>query len=152
MKKAFLLIAFLASIVLANAQESSTYDYKIDYAGTWNTYFMPSTSYANTLTDSTWYYTVLKESDAGLRYQIKVSLDSIGGVKKKVAVVLKAKQWDSDSYTTVTTTYWWNGRDTTILFTQTSTAQYYRYFQVFVQGVNKGFVFKIPELSFGFKK
>jgi hypothetical protein len=147
MKKIMFLFALLTVILSANAQEKATYDQPMGYADTWFTYNMPTSSYAMTATDSTWYFTTWKLSDAGIKYDIKLTLDSVGGTKQITPVLLKAKKQLSDSWTTITTVNWTNGHDTTILFNQTSTSQYYRYWQVYLKSNRKGFIVKIPELS-----
>jgi hypothetical protein len=129
------------------AQKSSTYDKAMSYTDTWFTYTMPTGTNATTTTDSTWTYTVWKESDQGVKYDFKLKLDSIGGTKQRTPVVLKAKKNLSDSWTTVTTVIWLNGNDTTVLFTQTSTAQYYRYWQIGLVTARKNFIYRVTELT-----
>lgn len=144
MKKIIFLFAFIFALVSVNAQESATQDQKLSYDATWFTY--NASSNATTATDSIWYFTTLKESKGNLTYNIKLSLDSVSGAKKRTPVVLKAKTFESDDWTTVTTTNWVNGRDTTILFS-TATPTVYRYYQVYIKSDNKGFIFKVLELS-----
>lgn len=149
MKKLFVIISLLFAFIGIQAQESSTYDNYLGYDQTWFTYAQPATSYANTATDSIWYYTVLKESKMPLRYDVKVRLDSTGGTYKTVPIILQGKKFDSDSYTNLTTVYWVTGADTVKTFTQATPGQY-RYYRLYIKANAKGFIFKIPELSFKF--
>lgn len=152
MKKLFsILILACALFAQGYSQEASDYDYKIGYSGTWLTYSMPTGTNATTATDSTWFYTVLKETDMPLRYDIKLICDSVSGTHKTVPIVLKGKKFLSDSWTTLQTVYWVTGVDTVKTFTQATPGQY-RYYQVYTRSNNKGFVFRFPELSFMFYK
>jgi hypothetical protein len=145
MKKLLFLFSFCACFLMASAQKSTTTDLNLGYDQTWYTY--TSTANATTATDSTWYWTTIKESVIPVKYDIKISLDSVSGTKQVTPVVLKAKKFISDSWTTITTINWTNGHDTTVLFNQNSTAQYYRYWQVYIKSNRKAFIFKVTELS-----
>lgn len=151
-KLIFLFSLVLAVFLTANAQEDPDYDYKVNYDATWTTYNMPTGTNATTSSDSIWYFTVLKESKAPVKYDFKISLDSVGGTYKTVPIILQGKKFKSDAFTNVTTLYWTTGRDTVKTFTQNSTGQYYRYWRVYIKSNNKGFIFRVPELSVAFKE
>ncbi len=148
MNKLIFLVSFLACAFLAQAQESTTFDNQLDYNQTWFTYSQTTPlKYANTATDSVWFWTTLKNSYYGVKYDIKVDLDSVGGTKQTVPVVLSAKKNLSDTWTIITTTNWKLGRDTVVLFTQTGTSQYYKYWKVSTNALKKGFIFRVKELT-----
>jgi hypothetical protein len=153
MKKLIFLIAMISALFIQGAisQESADYDYKIGYSNTWITYAQPTGTNATTATDSIWYYTVWKETDMPLRYDIKVTCDSIGGTYKTVPILIQGKKWLSDSFTTLQTLNWTTGKDTTKVFTQATPGQY-RYYRVYVKSNNKGFIYRFPEVSFMFYK
>lgn len=132
-------------MMAVKAQESATYDYPLGYNDTHMTY--TSTANVTTATDSTWYYTVWKEAKSPLKYDMKVVLDSVSGTKQVVPIILKGKAFLSDSWTTITTVNWVLGHDTTIRFSETSTAKQYRYWQIYIRSARKAFIFKVTELS-----
>jgi hypothetical protein len=143
-----LMFGMLLFCAAAFSQESSKYDYKIPYAETSVTWpAVSQTTNATTATDSVWFYTIYKESSMPVKYDFKVSCDSVGGTYKRVPIVLKAKKFLSDDWTTVTTVAWTTGKDTVKTFTQSTTAQQYQYWQIYIKSDSKGFIFKIPELS-----
>lgn len=145
--KRLLFTSILAILFLVNniAQESAYEDTHLNYGKTWFSYI--STSNATTATDSIWYYTTRKESMKPLKYDIKIVLDSIGGTAVSVPVVLQAKKFLSDSFTPLDTITWADGGDTTIVWNETSTAQQYRYWRVYIQCATSGFIFGVDELS-----
>jgi hypothetical protein len=169
MKKLLFLISFIFVALIVNAQENADYDYKIGYDGTWSTF--TATSNTTTATDSVWYYTFLKESKSPLFYDVKLSLDSVGGTVKRTTVILQSKKYYGDSYTNVQTKYWVTGEDTTITFTNVAaktlsgsfeadssmvftglTPKIDRYYRVFIRNDTKGFITKVTELSILFKE
>jgi hypothetical protein len=148
MKKIIFLFSILTILFINGyGQEQSPQDKTLGYDLTWFTYTAPTTTYATTATDSNWYYTVLNESKGPVKYNFKITLDSISGTKQVTPVVLKAKIWPSDSWTAIDTITWSTGVDTTILFTQTTTAQYYRYWRVDITTALKAFIIQVDELS-----
>lgn len=146
----FLLIAIIGLTVNSFAQEATTYDKYVGYTESWFSYFPLSTDRVHTATDSIWYYTCLKESYWPVKYDMKVKLHKVSGTTRVVPVILKAKKFDSDAWTTVTTVYWVTGADTTKTFTQSSTYQQYRYWQIYMKANLKGMVSTVPELSMKF--
>jgi hypothetical protein len=149
MKKLIFLISIIAALFIqgAQSQESATYDVKMGYPDSWLTYTMPTGTNATTATDSTWYYTFWVLNKTPVKYDFKVRLTKVSGTTRSVPVVLKAKKFLSDSWSTITTTTWYTGVDTTILFNQTTTIQYYKYWQINTIGARAGYIFRIPEIS-----
>lgn len=149
-KLLFILITILAFGFNSIAQESATYDKFLGYEETWFSYIPASDSRAHTSTDSLWYFTCLSEKYLPVTYDIKVKLDKISGSAVVVPVILKAKKYDSDAYTNITTVNWTTGVDTTINFNITSNPVQYRYFQIYMKANGDGQVVNIDELSMKF--
>lgn len=172
MKKILIFICLMFAFIGIQAQESSTYDQKIAYDNTWGTYGPSVVPYSTTLTDSTWYFTFLKESYRPLTYKVLLRLDSVGGTAKRTTVILQTKDLASEIYTDLSTKYWVLGSDTTITFTNLVTPIFsgtfaadstmsftsnqipltYRYWRVLVRNDTKGFITKVPEFSIQFKE
>lgn len=145
MKKLLFIILAIFSCVVIFSQESSVADKYLGYEQTWFTY--NGLSNALTATDSVWYFTVQKESNHRLFYDFKVDLDSVGGTAQVVPVVIQGKKFLSDSFTPLDTITWTAGADTTIYFSESTTAQQYRYYRTYIRSELKGFLIKITELS-----
>ena len=149
--KLFFISLLLCVGLMANAQESTDYDFKLDYDGTWWTWPKHNTSvsvipYVGTDTDSTWYYTVLKESQDSVVYSVKVRTDSISGTAAIVSFYLQEKQLYSDTYSNIDTVTWSTGVDTTFYFTQSSPTRN-RYVRTLAIGSADGFLWKILEYT-----
>lgn len=149
MKKLIILSVFAFSFLFANAQENSNFDKFLDYDQTWFTYAPSATTYALTLTDSTWYFSCLSEKYLPVTVDYKLVLDSVGGTAASVPVVLRGKKFLSDDYTPVDTVTWTNGSDTTIKVSY-ATESKYRYWQIYMVGASDGFIVNIDELSMKF--
>lgn len=151
MKKLFFILNLVLFSICVFSQENSNYDYKIGYDGTWQTYTSPSTTYATSSTDSIWYFTILKESESDIKYDIKLIVDSISGTNQITDFFLQGKIWGSDIYSNIDTVTWVTGVDTTFTFTTASTLDY-RYYRIYVKSRLKGFIFQIDEYSTLFRK
>jgi hypothetical protein len=148
MKRILFLISILAVLFINGySQEKSPQDKALDYDASWFTYTAHATTYATTATDSNWYFTTLKESHGPVKYDVKLSLDSISGTQSAVAIVIKGKKFASDDFTPIDTITWALGSDTTIVFTQNTTALFYRYFVIDITTALKGFIIQVDELS-----
>jgi hypothetical protein len=142
----FLLIFCLLVASLATQGQNSTSasgDFQIGYSQTFSIFPQPGSGLIAPIfsgPDSVWTYTLLKEDVKALKYNILLSLDSVGGTKQATTVVLKYKVWpEQASYTTLTTVVWRNGHDTIIDFSETSTAVHARLWQISVSAARKGF-------------
>lgn len=81
--------------------------------------------------DTTYYLQWLTNKDMGLLYNVKTKLTEVSGTAT-VAVSIQGKVHSDDSWSNIATqTYYGAGSDTTLVFTQTSTAQFYRYFRLY---------------------
>lgn len=129
-KLLFVLTLIVAFIVSANAQvkqvtlkkDQSVLEVTTDYS-------------LSTAGDSVLTYTVLANKFDDLFYQIQVELDSVSGTPD-YDIDLKGKVFENDAWSDLETDVTWDGTssDTTITFTETSTAEFYRYFQLQVNG------------------
>ena len=137
--------AFMLSTFTVSAQESATYDSKLDYSQYINTWTKTGTANTLTTTDTIWYFTVYKSATKPLKYDAFISLDSVGGTKNNVLIKLQAKKFvESPSWTDLKTVYWTTGRDTTKTITENTTAQQYQVYRIYVQGLSHTFLAKIP--------
>lgn len=66
-----------------------------------------------------------------VKYNVAVKLTKVSGTPRVVAK-LQGKVFSADTYSDITTVTWYGtSSDTTIKYTQNSTAQYYRYFKLY---------------------
>lgn len=150
MKRLIFILSIICVFALGvKAQESATYDKFLGYEETWMGYFPAATTRATTTTDSIWYFTCLSEKYFPVTVDVKLKLDSISGTARHTNVYLKAKKFDSDTYTNLDTIDWHASVDTSINF-NVVTDQRYRYFQVYLKTDLKGFIINIDELSMKF--
>lgn len=101
--------------------------------------------------DSTWTYTVYKESKNAVKYDVFIVCDSIGGTKNNVKIIVQGKKFlQQPSWTDLKTVWWTTGKDTTKTITESTTAQQYPYYRVFVQGVDNTFLARFTYLGIKF--
>lgn len=151
MKKILLIALFILPLMLnVEAQESADADRYIDYSESWMTYSGDGIN-ATTASDSTWFYTVLKESHLPLKYDVKMELDSISGTFDSLSVYLQKKKFYSDNFANLDTIRWNLGQDTVVRFTVTQDTSYMdRYWRVKAVSDTSGFIFQVDELSIKF--
>lgn len=136
MKRIILLFANLLVIaVVATAQTNTTMNKSV------NVY---ADKYANTyegdfdLPDGdTLFYVVNYKTDVEYLYDSEVTLSAMtGAVTYAASVTLQGKLWDSDSFADIGSAVAFAGTqaDTTIKFTQHTTAQFYQYLRWVVDG------------------
>ena len=136
MKSFIISLLLISCAVLVNGQESSTYDSRLGYSETFTEYVGTSTDILK-VGDSTWTYTVLKESAKPLKYDVFLKFDATGGTNNVVNItVFGKKTLDQPSWTSLKTASWTSGADTTKTITESTTAQQYRYYKVEVKGAN----------------
>jgi hypothetical protein len=135
--KKIILIALLGLFSLMSfGQAVGTYDKKMDYTVSWSQYVGTSTDVL-TVADSTWSYTIFKNSYKPLKYDVYLKLDRTGGTNNVVHVYLKAKKWDEQAaWTTLKTVNWTGASDTVIVLTESSTAGQYKYYKLDMVGAN----------------
>ena len=128
MKKIFILLVMLISVVAVSAQrvmKADTYIYKyVGLAG----------DTVNVSNDSVWNHTVQINKREGVFYNASVKVaDVTAGAACKV--ILRGKIFDTDAWTTIETKAWkGGGTDTIINFTQNTNKQYYRYLDFKLSG------------------
>lgn len=147
-----ILLTFLVS-AYADAQKSKTMTAN-DKSGSWLLDKSFGSSDIIGAGDSTWYYTVIPNKGERLYYEAKISLDSTGGtggIADLVPVLLQGRNLSTDDWTTITTTNWIGSTaDTTIKFTQVTTAQFYTEYRVSITAANDSFAAKINRLIMRF--
>jgi hypothetical protein len=80
--------------------------------------------------DSVYYVQMLTQKDMGLLYNVKTKITEVSGTAK-IKVALEGKVHADDSWTKLNAAiYYGTGSDTTIVHSQTSTAQFYRYLRI----------------------
>ena len=86
-------------------------------------------------TDSTMTYTVTANKPGALFYNVAIQLDSVSGTPT-FTCDFKGKVFEDDAWSDLDTDIIWTGTtsDTTVLFSEQSTAVFMRYFQVQVNG------------------
>lgn len=151
MKKVIILL-LLSICTFAFGQRSSTVDKELSYTTSWMAFTgTNNTTHAINAKDSTWTYTILKNSYKPVKYDIYMSLDSISGTKDSVTVIFQAKKWiDDASWVGLDTATWVAGGDTIINFNQTTTAQQYQYFRMYVAGSDNTFIARIAKFFIKF--
>lgn len=119
-----ILLCLTLFVVGANAQRTLNVDSYYDiYTGlatdtvsqtrTWNMYFAPN-------------------KGERLFYDFRVKLTEVVATTQ-TAVALQGKKMDTDSWSTITTlNYKGTGTDTTLVFAETSTASFYRFFNILI--------------------
>jgi hypothetical protein len=148
MKKVFFILIMVLTFGFNSfAQESATYDKYLGYMESWFEYAPATTVHAHTATDSIWYFTCLKESYFPVKYDIKVKLHKVSGTTRVTPVILQAKKFDSDAWTTLSSVKWSTGVDTTKRFTEITTYQQYRFFRITMTAPLKGTIIDVQELS-----
>lgn len=136
MKTIFLLLIsalLFASACDVNAQITRT---KTMSASTWiDTYEGRTKDTVSVNADSVFYYVLTANKADDLFYDIKIALDSLGATPNYV-IDLKAKVFPDDDWTSLETDVTWTGTssDTTIRFTEQTTAEFYRIFRVEING------------------
>ena len=127
MKKIFLLLAAVFVMMTCTAQDRTI----TLGSDTWYYQFGVNTA-ADTISafDTLYYVQALTNKSMGLLYGIQTQITEVSGAAR-VAVSLQGKIHSGDSWTNITTvTYYGSDSDTTINFSQTGTAVFYRYLRI----------------------
>lgn len=125
------MLTFLLLVIAVNGQATGV---KTLQPSQW--YYENSTNIALATTgDSTLTYTLYLNKPDDVLYDVKVSLDSISGTPDYV-LDLQGKVFESDSWTDLETDVNWTGTstDTTVVFSEHSTAVFMRIFKLTVNG------------------
>jgi hypothetical protein len=131
--KIFLAVIVLLTLVVCKADAQTA---KVKTLNLTQWVWEDATDYSlSTSGDSVLTYTFLANKADDLFYDIQVKLDSVSGTPD-YDVDLKGKVFENDSWSDLETDVTWDGTssDTTILFQEHSTAEFYRYFQLQVNG------------------
>lgn len=158
MKKLIIILVMFAFVVATYAQADKTMAAN-DSKGSW--LYESSLGSGDTIGagDSTWYYTVYPNKGERLYYNISINIDSVGGtggVANLVPVILQGRDLSSDSFTNIDTIAWTGSasatNDTTIRFTQETTAQFYTEYRLSITAANDSFRALIDWIKFRFYK
>jgi hypothetical protein len=79
--------------------------------------------------DSTYDIQILTNKDQGLLYNIRSVVTKVTGTAA-IKMQIKGKVHSADSWTLIASTYWTGTTNSALSLSQTSTAQFYRYFQI----------------------
>lgn len=129
-KIVLLFVVLLALAVQGMAQTNKNRTVSIDnYAEVYTTDIVLAGN------DSLLNFAVNFQTDVEYFYDIVLNLDSTASTSA-ASVQLQGKLWDSDSYADIGSAVTWAGTsaDTTIKFSQHSTAQFYQYLRLVVDG------------------
>lgn len=101
------------------------------------TYYSDDTDYSLSVSsDSTLTYTITTNKANPLFYNVRIDMDSVSGTPN-YTFDLKGKVFESDAWTDLEDDITWTGTssDTTIKFTQNTTSEFMRIFQIQVNGL-----------------
>lgn len=151
MKRIILFIAFLAGIFVAvEAQTVKTFMYP---SGTYTKTYTGISTDTLGVGQTTWAYEMELNKPDGLFYTTRVKIsDKTTGANGTGTVVLAGKYFDTDNYTTITTTTWTGigSTDSIIPFQNISSKSYYRYLKVTV--TRTGGLIKVDYIKNSLKK
>lgn len=124
--------------VLGIAISSIGQDKNVSFGdATWMYEFPFTTADSVSQFDTLYYVQFTTNKPSPVKYDIQVGIDKLSGTPV-TAISLQGKKWAGDAWTNITTVSYGGTADTTINFTQVSTAQYYRMFRVLHDKVGTG--------------
>jgi hypothetical protein len=129
MKKLLILLVFVVVAITASAQ-SRTASINLDNG---QTYYLYSANAKDTcgLATTTWYHPIVTKLEFHPFYDVKLNLHRMQGTAARVACVWQARKFPDDTWTALTTTvYGGTQADTSINYTQVTTATFYREFRL----------------------
>jgi len=132
-KYLFFIVALIGLLAACEADAQSTPSKTLSST---QYYYGDDANYSlTTAGDSVLNYTILINKPGAVYYDVQLNLDSVSGTPSYV-LDLKGKVFASDPWTDLETDVTWVGSssDTTVLFQEHSTAQFYRYIQLQVKG------------------
>jgi len=132
MKKLVLLLIAVIGFAVAQAQSGTTVTMPFDQ---WSYAYVGSSTLDTVSVGNTWSKALLVNKGSKVFYNIRFKLTEVSAVTAAtpVAVALQGKVFDTDTYTTITTlNYRGTGSDTTLTYSEASTGQIYRYFNILV--------------------
>ena len=106
--------------------------------------------------DSIWYFEIWtpKHGDP-LKYKIYMDIDSTGGTSSsanKYYIVLQAKNSEDETYSGLDSVAYIGTVDTTFSITETSTAQLYKKWRIYIYGLSDELKIEIQKLNWAFYK
>lgn len=120
-----LLLLFIVSVAISNVTQAQTklkpYEYAYVYLG--------KTADTATVNQTNIYKDVFVNKPSSLYYNVSIKLTTANA--GKCSASLQGKIFTDDDYTNITTyNYAGSQSDTTLIFTQNSTKQFYRYYRI----------------------
>lgn len=129
-----IIILLLVTLLFACKVDAQTAKTKTLNSSQW--FYSDDSNYSLAITgDSVLTYTFTLNKPDDVFYDIQIKLDSVSGTPD-YDIDLKGKVFSADSWSDLETDVTWDGTssDTTILFQEHSTAEFYRIFQLQVNG------------------
>jgi len=128
--KKYLLILVMAFVALAINAQSRTTSVSLTDGQTYHLYKGVSADTCG-LGTTTWYYPITTKLDFHPFYDVKLNIHRMQGTAARVACVWQARKFPDDSWTALTSTiYGGTQADTSLLYTQITTATFYREFRL----------------------
>lgn len=135
MKKFILFLMALIAVVASVSAQVTSPAVELDRDG-WYYYFGGSATVDTASTGGAWSKIIMPNKPQILFYDMRVKITEVTATTS-TAIALKAKKMDTDAWTTVTTiTYKGTGSDTTVVFSEASTATHWRFYQWVVTPAN----------------
>lgn len=149
MKRIVFVIAIISFVIGLNAQ-NQTIDFNLDYSQSFVEYTGSATDNTST-SDSTWTFTVQKNTLKDLKPYIYLPLDSIGGTANAVTINIYSKVFTNEDYTLRESVTWANGADTTITI-ESDSAHHSRIWRTEITGQDNTFIFRPIRHDIHFKE
>lgn len=150
MKRLLIFIGLLLSIVVY-----SQYDRTLG-ANEWTLDHEGNASDTLHTGDSIWTYQIwLPHHGDPLKYKIYMDVDSTGGtsaIANRYLFILQAKNSEDETYTALDTVTYQGTADTTFSFTETTTAQFYKKWRMYVKGTSDELKIEIQKLNWSWYK
>jgi len=132
MKKLVLLLIAVIGFAFAQAQTATPIQMTPDQ---WFVSYTGNATLDTVSVGNTWSKALLPNKGVRLMYNIRFKITEVSAVTNAtpVAIALQGKVFDTDTYSTITThQYHGTGSDTTVTYSEASTASVYRYFNILV--------------------
>ena len=134
MKKLVLLLIACVSFAIASAQTAIPVNMSADQ---WFVSYTGSATLDTSSVGGTWSKALLVNKGVKLFHNIRVKITEVSATTQTV-ITLQGKVFDTDTYATIGSaiTYKGTGADTTVTFSEASTATTWRYFNVLIAPAN----------------
>ncbi len=130
---------------VANAQDNSIYDAKIEYGQTYH-YYTGQTADTLGTADTTWSYTYWKLSDAVFANYTQVKLDSVSGSPGAVSVLFETRINKLASWVTDSTVIWYGTTSDSLITYDATTNRAFPYRRIKILDADSDFKVKVNSL------